>query len=203
MNDLYSFRQALYDIRERFGLLDDLLTPAQNVGGERMGSGVPGSRPPLAVGIVDLKVDVEKIVGKWYAEAVRTLKVSGLDSCSVLLRTDWLREIGPLLLDLPWFERMTEELLGIAGLLIDVVDVPGISPWSRDVRDRSGTAREIVRWVQAAGMKVSRWQVQSWIAAGVIPAEKTPDGRLLVRFEDVIEQARQQLLPLQPPEEVS
>lgn len=193
MNDLLvSLRSALDDLAERFPLLDDLLVPRQAPSGENAGAppGKPGSKPPLVVAIVDLKIEVEVVVGRWAGAVVRFVPDVGRPvSSDVGAQIRWLGCVADRLVEMPWFERMVNEVIGVASVVDVVVDRPGLSPWSRDIPEK-GTAREIVRWVRAAGMQVSQQTIQRWAATGIIPAETRADGRVMVRFNDVVEQLR-------------
>lgn len=206
MNDLLvSFRSSLADLAERFPLLDDLLVPRQVPSGENAGAppGKPGSKPPLVVAIVDLKVEVEVVIAQWHRRVVRFLpEVGSPRSASVVARALWLSSISEHLVLMPWFERMVTDVVGVTTLVESVVDRPGLSPWSREIPE-VGTAREIARWVQAAGMQVSHPTIHRWAAAGVIPSETVADGRVLVRFNDVVEQLRRRSSSHETPSAVS
>lgn len=206
MNDLVvSLRSALDDLAERFPLLDDLMVPRQAPSGENAGAppGKPGSKPPLVVSIVDLKIDVEMVVGRWTGAVVRFVPDVGRAAPSnVVARLRWLESIAEQVVAMPWFERMVNEVVGVASVVDAVVDRPGLSPWSREIPE-AGTAREIVRWVRAAGMQVSQKTVQRWAAAGTISSENEPDGRVLVRFNDVVEQLRRRSSSHDSPRAVS
>ncbi|MFP7366300.1 hypothetical protein SFC07_11105 [Corynebacterium callunae] len=208
MDDLLSsLCQALTDLERRAEYLDDLLVPQMSFAAEATGgsSAPPGSKPPIVVGIVDLKIEVEGVLATWCSAVVRFAPEAGLQishDLGIDERCRRLFECANSLVELPFFDRMVEEIMGISSLVREVIDVPGISPWSREIPE-VGTAREIVRWVKASGMELSRWRLQKWISEGLVPSEVLPDRRVIVRFNDVVEQVRRSYFRDQPPPVVS
>lgn len=188
MIDLDVLSRALYRLESRADWLDDLLVPRTPSSGENAGKApsVAKSRPPLSVGIVDLKSEVESVLGLWCGELVAACPQLGPAPSGrrASERAAWLRSHVLDLERMPWCELMCDEVRALASLVDDVVDPP---PSASDPQPPEfGTDREIARWSKHLGWPVSRSTIRRAAQDGKIQAQRLPDGRVLVSLKEVL-----------------
>ena len=192
MSDSYSLLdslgRALCEI-ERVGfLLDDLLVPSVDYGfGDRVGGGgVPGSRAPLSVGLLDVKVRAEEIVCGWCGCLVDDdgFVVGQAPLSRVLVvRAGWLyRHLDRVEL-MPWFGDCADELVSLADELVGVVE-PDDSDLVR-VPERSSAVMAASWASQVLGVVVKAATVRQWIRRGKVV--RGADG--LVSIREVVDVA--------------
>ncbi|ART20077.1 hypothetical protein CBE89_00085 [Corynebacterium striatum] len=175
--------------------LDALLVPRQASSGENAGKPPArrGSKPPLSVSIVDLKMETEQLLGRWCAQVASESPESGLPpgrgSGGQLMatRADWLRERLWVIESAVWGTLCCEELVAQARMVEDVV-----APADGDVIDPPpfGTARQLARWCRLLGSPMSRSTIQRAVADGRLPSVVAPNGQVLIETEAVLELAR-------------
>ncbi|MEJ6013804.1 hypothetical protein WG936_08145 [Corynebacterium sp. H127] len=205
--DLFeSLGRALYWLSVDADALDELLVPRQPTSGENAGKppNLPGSKPPLSIPMLQLKTDTEQVVHRWcwlLSDSARDVVGLPLDSVSLARRAQWLSFHLETLESMPWFDRAAEELIAQGNVVADVVRPP--SAENDPLPIEVGTAREIASWTRHLGRRVSRTTIQRWARQGVIPSEVAPDGRLLVRLADVLDQVPIQTILSGPPHAVS
>lgn len=184
--------RSLVDLERCADRVDELVVPRTPSCGENAGK--PPSRrvskPPVVVGMLDLKLRVESTLRYWCS----WLRRDGVSANEDVAETNpgvgiesmarWLRHNALALGQMPWAEMAADEVCAVARLVVDVVEPPlGCSdPTPVEV----GTAREIASWCRHLGADVSRARIQRWIHTGVLDNQRVPDGRVLVRLEDVL-----------------
>lgn len=173
--------------------LDDLLVPRQACSGENAGKPPArrGSRPPVVVSVLDVKVATEQVLRRWVPLIVRDGQVPApAPGLSAVDLARWLFARVAVIGDMPWGVMCAEEIIAQARLVADVVAPPDEvdAPLPLEV----GGVREIVSWARLLGAQVSVRSVYRWIAKGVIASEVAPDGRVLVRLDDVLQKCRDQ-----------
>ncbi|WP_313546451.1 hypothetical protein [Corynebacterium sp.] len=188
MDDLLLNRlgRALVTLENDGPLLDDLLVPTQASSGENAGKppNKRGSKPPLVVPIVDLKIETHQLVKFWAVKlaASENVKLDCTDSIAALSR--WVRAQLLALEQQPWSEQAAFELIAQARLVGDLV-WPPLSP--RDPKPiEVGTTREIAAWCEHVGRPVSRSRLVRAIDAGELASECLPDGRVIIRLADAL-----------------
>ncbi|MBE7338112.1 hypothetical protein [Corynebacterium aurimucosum] len=171
--------------------LDELLQPRQPSSGENAGKppSKRGSKPPLSLAILDLKLETEEVLGQWCGQLAREAPEHGSlpSGASIAQRADWLRSRLPILETMPWGQRAAEELIATARVVSDVV-MPPKRAGDPDPLE-FGTTREMASWSALLGMPVSRATIRRAIEDGRIEAETTPEGKVLVKLADVLELA--------------
>lgn len=180
--------RALYLLVRHGPGLDGLLEPRQAPSGENAGRAPArrGSRPPLSVPVLDVKVETERMLGRWCGQLVRDAPEVGRPPLTpaIAARADWLRGHLEVLEKMPWMEAMSEEVAAQERIVTEMVMPP--SGDSDPLPLEVGTVREIVSWADNLGYPVSRSTVRRWVAAGELEAYTAPDGRVLVRLADVL-----------------
>lgn len=168
--------------------LDDLLEPRTPASGENAGKPPArrGSKPPLSVSILDLKIDTQGVLYSWCTHLASANPDQGAvgGSASIAECADWLHERILVLETMPWGRRCAEEVIATARLVSDVVMPPARANDPEPIE--VGTAREMAAWSRLMGRPVSRSSIQRAIANGAISHELAPDGRVLVRLADVL-----------------
>lgn len=183
--------------------LEELLVPRQASSGESAGKPPArrGSKPPLSVAMMDLKLETEAVLGKWCGVAVRDIDGVGHAPSShachgslIAARADWLREHLGVLVEQAWAARCFEELIAQASLVADVVAPPcaPVEPIAY------GTARQVSRWTAVLGTPVSRMKIRRWIETGRIESMKLPSGEVIVSMDEVLEISRKNGLLTHP-----
>lgn len=173
--------------------LDELLEPRQPPSGENAGKppSRQGPRPPVSVVMLDLKAETERLLGRWcHVVATRVPDAGSAPSAPsaggrlIVARCEWLRAQLPAIAVMAWGQMCAEELVAQARLVADVVMPPtsSSSPQPLEV----GTARLISRWCANLGYPISRTAIRRLIAAGALPSQTLPDGRVVVRLLDVL-----------------
>lgn len=105
---------------------------------------------------------------------------------SISVCAQWLGARVTQLAQYPWFEMAAYEIIGQQQVL-----TAAVAPSSDDDPQplEFGTTREIARWAQHLGARVSRARIRRWVDAGKLASETLPDGRVVVRLADVLELA--------------
>lgn len=172
--------------------VEELLIPTTAASGTNAGKPPSrrGSKPPLSVAMLDLKVEMEQtlvqITGAMLAQYPGELGSPESMDAGSLAR--WIRVHLPEMESMPGAELAAEQILAMVRHVADVVDPPPSK--SDPTAPEVGTAREIARWCVHLGAPVSRSRVQRWIGQGALEAQRLPDGRQLVRLADVLGLAR-------------
>ncbi|AIT60157.1 hypothetical protein [Corynebacterium doosanense] len=172
--------------------LDDLLLPRQATSGENAGKPPArrGSKVPLVVSILDVKIEAERTLHRWVGALLRAVPEVGSAPMDPPAAARWLFGQVGMISEMPWAGMCAEEIIGQARLVSDVV----MPPEEKDAPDplEVGGVREIVSWARNLGAQASTRSVYRWVERGVIPSELAPDGRVLVRLADVLEACRDQ-----------
>ena len=185
--------RALVRVETLGPLLDDLLSPRQGSAVDSAGvaASVPGSRPPVSVPMVDLKIDSQRVLCGWVgclvedapgevgqAPVDRALAVQGL----------WLRERLAVLEVMPWAVVAAEEIIAQVWLLSDVVD----PPVSRDdpAPIEEGACRVVASCARLLGRPVDPATVWRWAKSGRISHRLDAQGHMMVRLDEVLKNVR-------------
>lgn len=184
--------RSLVDLERCAGQLDELVVPRTPSCGENAGKPPSrrGSKPPVVVGMLDLKLRVEATLHYWCGwllrDGVCIDPTVGDDppGGGIVAMAVWLRQHVLVLGQMQWGQLAADEICGNARLVVDVIDPPMGSTDPRPLE--VGTSREIASWCRHLGADVSRARIQRWIAEGQLTAEVVPDGRVLVRLDDVL-----------------
>lgn len=185
--------RSLHNLEVDLPGLDELLFPRQATSGENAGKPPSrrGSKLPLVVSILDVKVNVERTLARWVSALARAHPGLGRPSSAdgVAMAAHLFRHAA-VVSDMPWAVMCAEEIIAHARLVSDVV----LPPEEKEVPDplEVGGVREIVSWSRNLGAQVSVPTVYRWVERGAIPSELAPDGRVLVRLSDVLEACRDQ-----------
>lgn len=184
--------RALVRLEKLGPMLDDLIVPRSVSSGENAGLApvVPGSRPPVSVPMVDLKVQTERILGWWCGRLVESCPEVGPVPAGrgMVIRAAWLRERLSSFEVMPWAELGAQDMVAQSRWVADVVDPP--SPVDAPGPLEVGPVREIASWCAHLGCPVSERSVRRWVAAGEVASTLAPDGRMLVALDAVLERAR-------------
>ncbi|WP_257160392.1 hypothetical protein [Corynebacterium cystitidis] len=192
MSDLDSLGRSLWWLERRGHELDDLLVPRVPSSGENAGkAAVRGrSKPPLNVGIADLKIEAEATVGYWCGQVVAACPRLGPVPVSraLAVRAAWLFGVLPELVDVPWIGMMAEEIVGLVMTVEEVV-------CPNDRRDdpdppEEGTSRVMSRWAKFLGSPVSRSMIVRAVEEGRLDYRTDGQGQRLVRLDDVLALSR-------------
>lgn len=170
-------------------VLEELLFPSAPASG---GSGAPagrrsGSRPPVSIVLLDLKLETDQVLQRWCAKlAAQSGAGTWHGGSSISACAQWLGARLSELERYPWFEMAAYEIIGKQQLLTAAVSPSSEEePQPPDV----GTTREMARWAQHFGARVTRARVRRWVEDGKLAAETLPDGRIVVRLADVLDLA--------------
>ena len=172
--------------------LDALLVPSTAASGTNAGKPPSrrGSKPPLSVAMLDLKVGATEVLAFWGGRLVRDypgeMEQPGRRDLSGWAA--WVRVHLPEMEEMVWAETAAEQIISCARQVADVVDPPAAA--SDPLPIQVGTAREVASWCANLGAKVSRWKIQQWIDSGEVRHERLPDGRVMVELEAVLSAAR-------------
>lgn len=187
---VHDLGRSLYRL-SRFGpFLDDLMLPRQAASGENAGKppSKGKSKPPVVVSMMDLKAEAQWLLSMWCGALVSSCPEVGCVPAdrAIAVRAEWLREHLLVVESMPWARRCAEQVIAQERMISDVVAPPVGKEDPEPIE--MGTIREIIGWARHLGRPVSRTTVQRWVACGMIPSERTPDGRVLVRLSDVLDQ---------------
>lgn len=195
----------LYWLETDGDLLDDLLVPRQPTSGENAGRPPQRgkSKPPVVLGVVDLKAEVEEVLGYWCGQLVASVPDLGPPTSSrrIAARAGWLRGHTAELFAMPWAEMMADEVASRARLVRDVVSPPARASDPEPIEE--GTTREIESWLRLLGVPASRASLRRWIDAGDLEYRMLDDGRRVVRLADAVELAKRRRFSGGPPSVVS
>lgn len=184
--------RSLHGLERNASSLDDLLTPRTPSSGENAGKAPTrgGPKIPLVASMLDVKIGVEDVLSRWVGVLTRAWPDECVDrpGPGISARAAWINERVGLVDESPWGEMCADEIVAQARLVSDLVSPPSASgdPMELEV----GGVREIVSWARLLGAKVSTRTVYRWITVGDLPSETAPDGRTLIRLEDVLARAR-------------
>lgn len=194
----------LYWLETDGDLLDDLLVPRQPTSGENAGRPPQRgkSKPPVVLGLVDLKADVENVLGYWCGQLVASLPELGSPPPSrrIASRSAWLRGHAAELLAMPWAEMMADEVASRARLVRDVVSPPARASDPDPIEE--GTTREVEAWLRLLGFPASRASLRRWIEVGDLTYRTLDDGRRVVRLDDAVELVKRRRFKGGPPHAV-
>lgn len=143
------------------------------------------------VSVLDVKVETEWLLRRWVMALVRADPGQApVPGCGGVEDAAWLFSRVALIAEMPWGVMCAEEIIAQARFVSDVV----MPPEEKDAPSplEVGGVREIVSWAHHFGVQVSRRTVYRWVDSGVIDSDVTPDGRVLVRLEDVLNACRDQ-----------
>lgn len=191
----------LYWLETDGDLLDDLLIPRQPTSGENAGRPPQRgkSKPPVVLGVVDLKADVEEVLGYWCGQLVASLPDLGSPPSNrrIAPRAAWLRGHAAELLVMPWSEMMADEVASRARLVRDVVSPPATDSDPEPIEE--GTTREVESWLRLLGFPTSRASLRRWIETGDLAYRTLDDGRRVVRLDEAAELAKRRRFKNGPP----
>lgn len=164
--------------------IDDLLLPTQPQGGEGGYVASAGSKPPLSLAFVDLKIEVESVLKHWVHQLVRTGQSEPLPPRTIESDAAWLRaRLEPLAWQ-PWGETAACEIIAQAQIVKEAVDpADGAKPLSPP---ESGTARVIAQWCKYLGHPISRRQLQRLMQAGDLPFAVDSEGQKVIKLADAM-----------------
>lgn len=164
--------------------IDDLLLPTQARGGEGTFVSRSGSKPPLSLTFVDLKIEVENVLKHWVHQLVRTGQTEPLPPHTIESCAAWLRvRLEPLAWQ-PWGEDAACEIIAQAQLVKEAVDpADGAKPLSPPA---AGTARVIARWCKHLGHPISRSQLQRLMQTGELQFTVDSEGQKIVKLADAM-----------------
>lgn len=175
-------------------LLDDLVVPRQPTSGENAGCAPQRgrSKPPVVLGVVDVKASVESTLGWWCGQLAAAAPSVGSPPASrrISSRAQWLREHVDVAMEMPWADLMAEEVGGQARLVRDLVMPPVSDSDPEPIAE--GTVREVASWLRSFGLTTSKSTLHRWVAAGKLDSRARDDGRVIVSLADAAELARQQ-----------
>lgn len=121
--------RALHDLEVLCPRLDDLMVPSTPASGTNAGLRVKkrGSRPPVVLHVLDVKLDVGLVLARWSCRTVVTLGRAGCEpptSNDLAERAAWLHSH---LLDIAaqsWAPECADAVLQAARWVVDLVDPP-------------------------------------------------------------------------------
>lgn len=181
------FGRALWTLEVLASGLDEMLVPRQASSGENAGKPPArrGSRPPINLVVLDVKLDVLAVIRFWCGLVVRECPEVGPlpESREVGALAGWLRERLAVVERFEWAELAADEVIAQARWVEDVVSPPrgqqdpGPIEW--------GTSREVASWARNAGVRVSRETVRRWAEAGRV-ASRSDGARRLISLADVL-----------------
>lgn len=182
------FGKALWALEELGPGLDDLLVPRQASSGENAGKPPArrGSRPPIDVVVLDVKLEVLATLGFWCGQVVSAGcgPAAPPHDRGVVGLACWLRARLPEIEEFEWAEMAAHEVIGQARRVEDLVapplgaDDPAPIEW--------GTSREVASWSRNLGCDVGRETVRRWAAQGRVASRGDGDGRVLISLPDVL-----------------
>ena len=185
------FGRALWTLEGVAAGLDLLLVPRQASSGENAGKPPArrGSRPPINVVVLDVKLEVLAVLRFWCGQLVCDCPEVGplpvpRDLAELAL---WLREHLPEVERCAWAEVAAGELIGQARRVEDLV-APPLGPQD-PAPIEWGTSREVASWAKNLGRPVGRETVRRWAEEGRV-ASRRDGARLLISLGDVLEVAR-------------
>ena len=186
----------LYWLETDGDLLDDLLVPRQPTSGENAGRPPQRgkSKPPVVMGILDLKIDTQGVLGFWCGQLVACVPDVGSPPSGerIAARAEWLRSQVPVIQGMPWGEMMAEEVASQAMVVRDVVSPPARANDPQPIEE--GTAREVASWLRLLGSPASRTTINRWIQSGRLGSRTLEDGRVIVKLEEARELAKRRLI---------
>ncbi|MCX7542312.1 hypothetical protein OS128_05225 [Corynebacterium sp. P5848] len=196
--DRYVLACALDDLVTFAPMLDELVTPTQAASGTNAGRGVSlrGSRPPVNMGALSVKMDGEVIVGGWAECLVEATGLHRPEIRRIVNQARFLRREVDLLQEMDFARDALDELVSCARRIRDLVDPPlsddEVRPPSPSVDESSSgwvsfSAAE--RWCAKRGVKVSRRTISSWARAGIISSVEREIDVLSVDAREVLETA--------------
>lgn len=183
---LHQLGKALYSLEKLAPGLNDLLAPSSMRMYESRVSQAPGSRPPLSLSIMDLKLETERVLARWCGRLAADLGERpriGIIKEQAL----WLRERILDVEERPWARLCADQCIAQAGLVQEVVNPHSVRPIELP---SEGGVREMVSWAKAKGIRTSKTAVYEWIAAGLLPHRKEEEGTIIVELAKVIELAK-------------
>lgn len=186
------FARALWILEEASPGLDDLLLPSQSTGGENAGkpANAQGSKPPVSVAMLDLKVETLDLLAGWCGFLVEDCPEVGASPSTrtIPVLAGWLQKHLPAIESMPWSTACAEEIIAQSRFVDDLVN-PGSS-----VNDpqpiEEGSCREVARWTRVLGRPVHYATVSRWARAGLVSSRLADDGRVVVNLGEVMEYAR-------------
>lgn len=184
--------RALVRLENLGPMLDDLIVPRQASSGENAGlaPAAKGSRPPVSVAMVDLKIQTESILGWWCARLAEASPEVGLVPVdrSVASRAVWLREHLEEFEVMPAAELGAQDLVAQSRWVADVVDPPAAADAPAPVE--VGPVSVVASWAQHLGVTVSARTVRHWCQHDELAFRIGPDGCMHVALADVLARAR-------------
>lgn len=216
MNDglLERCSRALVTLESLGPRLDDLLVPRAVApdGGERVAGSVPGSKPPLVIPIVDLKVEVEGCLRFWLGQVGAIPEGGGCDGPppgsghvprgvglppwghgrhareDIAVLAARLRGSLTLMEQAPWAEEAALEVVDKAWLVSETV-APAVGE-ETVAPPASGTTRVVASWLRLLGVPLSRMQLRRLVEAGELAVSVQPDGSHHIALDDALTLAR-------------
>lgn len=185
--------------------LDSVLVVSPPASGVNAGRPVArrSSRPPLPVGVLDVKVECEQVLLGWCANLVADR--GGVMPCprTIAVMAAWLHRRLPEVAASSWAPDCLDEVEACARRVADVIDppppaaaphpgahapAPGVD--GPGVAGAWGTSRQIEQAARLLGCPVSRTTVRAWAAAGIVSQRMLADGRVVYQLSDVLARAR-------------
>ncbi|ASJ79011.1 DNA binding protein [Corynebacterium phage Colleen] len=184
---LHSLGKSLRSLELCGDSLDELLLPRSAPGAD--GAGVApsqmGSRPPLSIPIVDLKVETERVLCFWSGLLAQTLGVRCVESRAVAARAEFLSHWLLELEQMPWAERCASEVIAQSRLVVATVEDAGSEPVREPIE--LGSVREVVSWARLLGYRVSVRSAYRWISEGRLASIGEEGAAAVIRLDDLLE----------------
>lgn len=178
--------RALHDLERYAPGLDDLLVPSRGGGGSAgRGGSRRGSKPPVSISMLDVKIETQGVLDRWVAQVLHTHPgLSGPGVGSISRAAAWINTHLSVIADAQWGAMCADEVIATASLVVDLVAPPATDTDPEPIS--SGTVRQVVGWAGVLGRSVTRRSVYRWVERGEIPARLDVNQRVIVWLEDVL-----------------
>lgn len=177
--------RALHDLERHAPGLDDLLVPRRGGGSAGRGGSRRGSKPPVSISMLDVKLETQGVLDRWVAQVLHAhAGLSGPGVGSISRVAAWLNAHLPVIADARWGSMCADEVIATASLVVDLVAPPATDTDPEPIS--SGTVRQVVGWAGVLGRSVTRRSVYRWVERGEIPARLDVNQRVIVWLEDVL-----------------
>ena len=171
--------------------LDDLMVPRQASSGENAGKPPArrGSRPPVVMGVLDLKLQALATF-EWWCAQLRASRpeLDPPESRTLGGMAAWVHSHILVLEEQPWADLCAQELVSTSRLVCELVSPP---PRAGDPQPVEwGSLRVVESWCRHLGVLVSKSTIHRWAKRGEIEVRTGAQGEPLVSLEEVMGHAR-------------
>ena len=180
--------------------VNDMLVPSTPASGTNAGRPAKrgGSRPPVVVHVLDVKIDAGVVLAKLVTRLVMTVgraEVGAPGTNEIAGMAAWLHRHVLVIAAQPWARERALEVARVARRVADLVDPPPPveapdSPPCTTVAEQWGTELELSRACEVLGVRVSRRSIRRWGEQGAIGVRHTEDGARRYRLSEVVDWAR-------------